>query len=81
MNYTTLELYQQKVFQMSEYEAKNILVKALYHLQCIHDSRNSFSLELLNSEELDIFVKGLSRHSEVEKMHREAGEFLNKYRV
>jgi hypothetical protein len=58
---------------------KEIMIFALYHLRAVSGSRNSFSLEVI--ERLfgrKNLIKNL-RTDHVEKMHREAVEFLHKY--
>lgn len=67
-----------KVDKLSEEQAKMLLAEAMFHLRCVSGSRNSFS-----SKTLDVWHrKGLGfpeRDPQVEKLHMNAVEFIQKH--
>lgn len=71
MNEKTLALYRTKVASIERKELEEIAAIALYHLQVVSGSRNSFSNMIVPPEREDI----------LNKMHMEAAEFSISHQV
>lgn len=73
-----LAAYRSKVESMSDEDVRKVLVGALYHLQVVCDSRNSFDRTALEQAGAKFVI---TRTPTVEAAQHEAVSFLKQYRV
>lgn len=72
LSHPTCRAYLGKVRSLSRTELENLAAQAMFHLQCVSGSRNSFQGDLPPFP---------GRSPEVEAMHRQAAEFISKHGV
>jgi hypothetical protein len=76
INHETLNLYRKKMQAMSDDEVRELAANAMYHLQVVSGSRNSFDREKLKACGNMVSI---ARTPEVEAAQHEAAVFLRNH--